>query len=111
MSAFTTSLNGGMNSAKLFNHPMTKVVTCVLVALALALNAEAKDKDKPDKPDKPTQKVSKKDKVAPVIVVDPIGRHNDQGPVYSVPDTGSTFLLLGTAVLVLGIAGRSFAIR
>jgi hypothetical protein len=35
----------------------------------------------------------------------------DKGPVYSVPDTGSTVLLLGTAILVLGIASRRFAIR
>jgi VPDSG-CTERM motif len=46
-----------------------------------------------------------------VIIVDPIGKDNDKGAVYSVPDTGSTLLLLGTAVLVLGIAGRRFAIR
>jgi hypothetical protein len=53
----------------------------------------------------------KKDKDNPVIVVDPIGKDNDKGAVYSVLDTGSTLLLLGTAVLVLGIAGRRFAIR
>ena len=90
---------------------MTRIVTCILVALALALNAEAK-KEKPDKPDKPAEKVGKKkDKDNPVIIVDPIGKDNDKGAVYSVPDTGSTLLLLGTAVLVLGIAGRRFAIR
>jgi protein with PEP-CTERM/exosortase system signal len=90
---------------------MTRIVTCILVALALTLNAEAK-KEKPDKPDKSAEKVGKKkDKDNPVIIVDPIGKDNDQGGVYSVPDTGSTLLLLGTAVLVLGIAGRRFAIR
>jgi hypothetical protein len=90
---------------------MTRIVTCILVALALALNAEAK-KEKPDKPDKSAEKVGKKkDKDNPVIIVDPIGKDNDKGAVYSVPDTGSTLLLLGTAVLVLGIAGRRFAIR
>jgi VPDSG-CTERM motif len=88
---------------------MTRIVTCILVALALALNAEAK-KEKPDKPDKSAEKVGKK-KDNPVIIVDPIGKDNDKGAVYSVPDTGSTLLLLGTAVLVLGIAGRRFAIR
>jgi VPDSG-CTERM motif len=36
---------------------------------------------------------------------------NQNGPVSSVPDNGSTALLLGTAVLVLGIASRRFAIR
>ena len=91
---------------------MTRIVTCILVAIALALNVEAKDKEKPDKPDKPAEKVAKKkDTDNPVIIVDPIGKDNDKGAVYSVPDTGSTLLLLGTAVLVLGIAGRRFAIR
>ena len=89
---------------------MTRIVTCILVAIALALNVEAKDKEKPDKPDKAAEKVGKR-KDNPVIIVDPIGKDNDKGAVYSVPDTGSTLLLLGTAVLVLGIAGRRFAIR
>ena len=90
---------------------MTRIVTCILVALALALNAEAR-KEKPDKPDKSAEKVGKKkDKDNPVIIVDPIGKDNAKGAVYSVPDTGSTLLLLGTAVLVLRIAGRRFAIR
>ena len=90
---------------------MTRILTCILVALALALNAEAK-KEKPDKPDRSAEKVGKKKyKDNPVIIVDPIGKDNDKGAVYSVPDTGSTLLLLGTAVLVLGIAGRRFAIR
>jgi len=56
----------------------------------LALNAQAEPKDK-DK-DKPP-----KDK--------------DNGVVYSVPDNGNTVLLLGTAVLALGIASRRFATR
>ena len=91
---------------------MKKVVTCALLALALALNAEAKDKDKPDKRDKPAEKApKKKDKDNPVIIVDPIGKDNYKGPVYSVPDNGSTILLLGTALLVLGIARQRFAIR
>jgi hypothetical protein len=91
---------------------MTRIVTCIIVALALALNVEAKDKEKPDKPEKPAEKVGKKkDKDNPVIIVDPIGKDNAKGAVYSVPDTGSTLLLLGTAVLVLRIAGRRFAIR
>ena len=90
---------------------MTRIVTCILVALALALNAEAKN-EKPDKPDKSAEKVGKKkDKDNPVIIVDPIGKDNDKGAVYSVPHTGSSLLLLGTAVLVLGIASRGFAIR
>ena len=51
--------------------------------LALALNAQAKDKDKE--------------------------KYN--GPVVSVSDNGSTVLLVGTAVLVLGLASRRMAIR
>jgi VPDSG-CTERM motif len=33
------------------------------------------------------------------------------GPVVSVPDNGNTVLLLGTAILALGIASRRFAIH
>ena len=62
-----------------------------LVAFALVLNAGAKDKDKPE------DKYKDKDKY--------------NGPVVSVPDNGSTVLLLGTAVLVLGLASRRMAIR
>ena len=36
---------------------------------------------------------------------------NQNGPVVSVPDNGNTALLLGTAILVLGIASRRFAIH
>ena len=64
---------------------MKKFLTCALLAFVLALNAQAKDKDKD------------KDKY--------------NGPVVSVPDNGSTVLLLGTAVLVLGLASRRMAIR
>ena len=73
-----------------------------LAAAALALNAQAaaEEKDKPDK---------EKDKPE-VIIIDKV-KDKDKGQVYSVPDTGSTALLLGTAVLVLGIASRRFATR
>jgi hypothetical protein len=76
---------------------MKTFVTCGLIALALALNAEAAPKDK--EKDKP-----------PVIIVDKV-KDKDKGPVFSAPDTGSTALLLGTAILVLGIAGRRLATR
>jgi hypothetical protein len=71
---------------------MKRYVICALAAIALALNAQAapKDKDK-DKPPKDKDK--------------------DNGAVYSVPDTGSTALLLGSALLVLGVASRRFATR
>jgi hypothetical protein len=88
---------------------MNKFLTCAFLALAFALNAEAKDKDKPDKLAEKVPK--KKDKDNLVIIVDPIGNDNYTGAVYSVPDTGSTALLLGTAVLVLGIASRRFSVR
>jgi hypothetical protein len=68
---------------------MKKFLTCPLLAFVLALNAQAKDKDK--------EKYKDKDKY--------------NGPVVSVPDNGSTVLLLGTAVLVLGLASRRMAIR
>ena len=70
---------------------------CALAAAALALNAEAAPKDK------------EKDKPA-VIIIDKV-KDKGRGPVYSVPDSGSTALLLGTAVLVLGIASRRFSVR
>ena len=56
----------------------------------LNAQAEPKDKDK-DKPPKDKDK--------------------DNGGVYSVPDTGSTVLLLGSALLVLGVASRRLATR
>jgi VPDSG-CTERM motif len=74
---------------------MKLYLICALAAVALALNAEAAPKDK--EKDKP-----------PVIIID---KDKGKGPIYSVPDTGSTALLLGTAVLILGIASRRFATR
>jgi VPDSG-CTERM motif len=94
-------------------HPMKRFATCALLAFALALNAEAKDKDKSDKPRvEKVRKDKEKDK-PPVIIVPalPKGKDNGGGPVYSVPDTGSTALLLGTALVVLGIASRRFSVR
>jgi hypothetical protein len=64
-----------------------------LLAFALALTAQAKDKDKKNCKDE----YKDKDKY--------------NCPVVSVPDNGSTVLLLGTAVLVLGLASRRIAIR
>jgi hypothetical protein len=75
---------------------MKKFVSCALVAFALVLNAEAKDNDKPEDKDKDKYEYKDKDKY--------------NGPV-SVPDNGSTALLLGTAVLVLGLARRRMAIH
>lgn len=70
-------------------------VLCALLVFTLARNAEAAPKDKDrDKP--------------PVVK---IPKDKDNGPLYSVPDTGSTALLLGTAVLVLGFASRRMTIR
>ena len=62
---------------------MKRCLICGFAALAFSLNAQAEPKDK-DK---------------------------DNGAVYSVPDTGSTALLLGSALLVLGVASRRFAAR
>ena len=76
---------------------MKLYLICALAAVALALNAEAAPKP-------PVVKVPK----PPVIV---IPKDKDKGPVYSVPDTGSTALLLGTAILALGVASRRFATR
>ena len=72
---------------------MKKFLTCALLAFVLALNAQAKDEDK----EKYKDKYKDKEKY--------------NGPVVSVPDTGSTVILLGTAVLVLGLASRRMAIR
>ena len=78
---------------------MKLYLICALAAVALALNAEAAPKDK--EKDKP-----------PVIIIDKVkDKDKGKGPIYSVPDAGSTALLLGTAVLVLGIATRRFATR
>jgi hypothetical protein len=76
---------------------LTAHFNSLLGAVALAVNAEAVPKDK--------------DKDEPPVIVLPKDKGKDKGPVYSVPDTASTVLLLGTAILVLGIASRRFAIR
>jgi hypothetical protein len=75
---------------------MKNFVLCALLVFTLALNAEAAPKDDRDKP--------------PVVKI-PKDKDKDNGPLYSVPDTGSTALLLGTAVLVLGLASRRMTIR
>jgi hypothetical protein len=97
---------------------MKPYLICALAAIALAVNAEAVPKDKEkDKPDKPREvKVPKdkdKDIPPPVIIIPelPKGKDKGDGPVYSVPDTGSTALLLGTAILALGVVRRRFAAR
>jgi hypothetical protein len=75
-------------------------VHVALAAVALTMNAEAgPKKDKPDKP--------------PVIIIPnvPKGKDKGNGPVYSAPDTGSTALLLGTAILALGVIRRRLATR
>ena len=72
----------------LLTRTMKRYVICALAAIALALNAQAEPKDK-DKPPK----------------------DKDNGAVYSVPDTGSTVLLLGSALLVFGVASRRLATR
>jgi len=79
----------------LLNGAMKGYVICALAAIGLALNAEAAPKDR--EKDKP-----------PVIV---IPKDKDKGPVYSVPHSGSTALLLGTGLLVLGTASRRFTTR
>ena len=76
----------------LLTRTMKRYVICALAAIALALNAQAEPKDK-DK-DKP-----------------PKDKDKDNGAVYSVPDTGSTVLLLGSALLVFGVASRRLATR
>jgi VPDSG-CTERM exosortase interaction domain len=78
---------------------MKRYLICPLAAVALIINAEAAPKDKSK--DKPTvlEILKEKDK----------GKYN--GPVASVPDSGSTALLLGTSLLALGVARRRFATR
>ena len=67
------------------------------IMIELALNAEAPPKDKENGSD-------------PVVEV-PQDQDQDKysAPVSSVPDHGSTALLLGTAILALGVARRRFA--
>ena len=74
---------------------MKLYLVCALAVVALAINAQAAPKEK-DKP--------------PVIIVDKV-KDKGNGPIYSVPDTGSTALLLGTAILALGVVGRRLATR
>ena len=62
-----------------------------------ALNTEARPKDKENGSD-------------PVVEV-PKDQDKYSAPISSVPDHGSTALLLGTAILALGVARRRFATR
>ena len=78
---------------------MKLYLICPLAAVALIINAEAAPKDK--NKDKPTvlEILKEKDK----------GKYT--GPVASVPDSGSTAVLLGTSLFVLGVARRRLATR
>jgi hypothetical protein len=78
---------------------MKRCVLCSLAALALAVNAQAVPKDK--------------DKDKPTVVDNPKEKDNDKynGIVASVPDSGSTALLLRISLLALGVANRRFASR
>jgi hypothetical protein len=67
------------------------------IMIELALNAEAPPKDKENGTD-PVIEVSK-------------NQEGYSAPVSSVPENGSTALLLGTAILALGLARRRFATR
>jgi hypothetical protein len=67
--------------------------------IELDLNAEARPKDQ-EKSSDPILEVPK-DK----------NKEKYAGPVASVPDSGSTALLLGTSLLALGVAARRFASR
>ena len=67
--------------------------------IELDLNAEARPKDQ-EKSSDPILEVPK-DK----------NKEKYAGPVASVPDSGSTALLLGTSLLALGVAARRLASR
>jgi hypothetical protein len=83
-----------------WNSPAsTSVLADRTFTIELGLNAEARPKDKEKSSD-------------PVLEV-PKDKNNekDAGPVASVPDSGSSALLLGTSLLALGVAARRFASR
>ena len=82
---------------------MKLYLICTLAAVALALNAEAAPKDKPDKP--------QKDKPPVMIIPIPKAKTRTMVRFIPFPDAGSTALLLGTAILALGVARRRFATR
>jgi hypothetical protein len=63
---------------------MKRCLAYALIAIALTLNAQAKDKEK------------YKDKYENIY----------EGPVAAVPDNGSTGVLLGVGLLALAIASR-----
>ena len=75
----------------------TSVLPDPTIVIELALNAEAPPKDK-------------ENGSYPVVEL-PKDQDKYSAPVSSVPDHGSTAMLLGTAILVLGIANRRFATR
>lgn len=75
----------------------TSVLPDPTIVIELALNAEAPPKDKENGSYPVVELLKDQDKYS--------------APVSSVPDHGSTAMLLGTAILVLGIANRRFATR
>ena len=79
---------------------ITKYAFGALLAMALALNANAKQDDKDAKKDK-----EKKEKVE---VVESLPAPKPDKP-FSVPDTGSTAALLGLAVALLVLSQRKIA--
>jgi hypothetical protein len=91
---------------------MKKFLICALLAFALALNTQARDKEK----HRDKYKEKDKQKYTDRVESFPSGSaasvpKNYNGPVVSASDSGNTALLLGTAVLVLALASRRFAIR
>ena len=83
-----------------WNSPTSTFVLAGLTfTIELALNAEARPKDREKSSD-------------PILEV-PKDKNQEKyaGPVASVPDSGSTALLLGTSLLFLGVASRRFASR
>jgi hypothetical protein len=80
----------------------------VLMGLASAAHAHNNDREKPSRGKVQFVKKEKKSK-APIVCQDP---RDPTGVPFSVPDTGSTALLLGlSALAVAGLAQRKRAIE
>ena len=81
-----------------------KYSLCALLAIGLALNANAKQDDKKDKKDKTDKEKKEKVQIADALPVAATDKP------FSVPDAGSTAALLSLSVALVVLAQRKAAI-
>jgi hypothetical protein len=84
---------------------MKKYMVCILLATGLVCNANAKPDDKEDSKDKKDKQKQEK-----VVALEALPAAENNKP-FSVPDGGSTAILVGLSICVLGGAHRKWQIK